>query len=132
MQRERACFSEDGADEGIAARREVPGEASGASVPTSTISGRGVPVTRRSARAMPRRTGVAGMGEYLAENQYVEREMKRRDFELVNGEWQDGVRLEGDPEDDKKLESFLRSQFQTQQEEARTAAWGTGRTLGRQ
>ena len=72
------------------------------------------------------------MGEILAENQYVEREMKRRDFELVNGEWQDGVRLEGDPEDDAELELFLRNQFQTQQEEVRAAAWGTGRTLGRQ
>ena len=72
------------------------------------------------------------MGEILAEHQYVEREMKRRDFELVNGLWQDGVRLEGDPEDDAELELFLRDQFRMQQEEVRTAAWGTGRTLGRQ
>ena len=122
----------DVSDEGIVPRGEDSSVASGAVVPSTVAAGRGVSATRRSTRARPRRTEIAGMGEILAENQYVEREMKRRDFELVNGEWQDGVRLEGDPEDDKKLESFLRSQFQTQQEEARTAAWGTGRTLGRQ
>ena len=71
------------------------------------------------------------MSECLAENQYVEREMKRRDFELVNGQWQDGVLLEGDPQSDADLEPFLRTQFRVQQEEARAAAWGAGRKLGR-
>ena len=58
--------------------------------------------------------------------------MKRRDFQLVNAQWEGGVLLEGDPEDDAELELFLRNQFRTVQEEARRAAWGTGRTLGRQ
>ena len=66
------------------------------------------------------------MGGILAENQYVEREMKRRDFELVNGQWQDGVLLEGDPQSDADLEPFLRTQFRIQQEEARAAVWGGG------
>ena len=30
------------------------------------------------------------MSEILAENQYVEREMKRRDFQLVNAQWLGG------------------------------------------
>ena len=122
----------DVSDEGIVPRGEDSSGASVAFVPSIVSAGRGVSATRRSTRTRPRRTEIAGMGEILAENQYVEREVKRRDFELVNGEWQDGVRLEGDPEDDTKLEPFLRNQFRSQQEEARTAAWGTGRTLGRQ
>ena len=72
------------------------------------------------------------MGEYLAENQYVEREMKRRSFQVVNGQWQGGVRLQGDPDDDAELELFLRMQFRTLQEEVRAGSWGAGRTLGRQ
>ena len=72
------------------------------------------------------------MGELLAENQYVEREMKRRSFQVVNGQWHGGVLLQGDPDDDAELELFLRIQFRTLQEEVRAGSWGAGRTLGRQ
>ena len=122
----------DGADEGIVSRREDSVVVSGAVVPPPAAAGRSASSTRRSTRARPRRTEIAGMGELLAENQYVEREMKRRDFQMVNAQWQGGVLFEGDPEDDAELELFLRNQFRTVQEEARRAAWGTGRTLGRQ
>ena len=122
----------DGADEDIVSRRENSLVASGAVVPFPAAGGRSASATRRSTRAMPRRTEIAGMGELLAENQYVEREMKRRNFQVVNAQWQGGVLFEGDPEDDAELELFLRNQFRTVQEEARRAAWGTGRTLGRQ
>ena len=80
--------------------------------------------------AVPRRTDIAGMGETLAENQFVEREMERRDFQRRDGQWVDGVLLHGDPTDDADLEPFLRRQFQAQQGDARVAAWGPGRTLG--
>ena len=55
------------------------------------------------------------MGELLAENQYVEREMKRREFQLVNAQWQGGVVLESDPQEDAELELCLRNQFRTLQ-----------------
>ena len=71
---------------------------------------------------------MAGMGDYLAENKYVEREMKKRGFDLVCGVWQGGVVHEGDLEDDAELELFLRNQYLTLQSDA----WGAGRTLGRQ
>ena len=71
----------DVSDEGIVPRGEDSSVASGAVVPSTAAAGRGVSATRRSTRARPRRTEIAGMGEFLAENQYVEREMKRRDFE---------------------------------------------------
>ena len=122
----------DGADEGIVSRRGDSVVSSGAVVPSPAAACRSASATRRSTRARPRRTEIVGMSEILAENQYVEREMKRRDFQLVNAQWQGGVLLEGDPEDDAELELFLRNQFRTVQEEARRAAWGTGRTLGRQ
>ena len=121
----------DGSDEGIVSRREDSVVASSMAAPTAAATACGDQSIRRSARAQPRRTKIAGMGECLAENQYVEREMKRRDFELVNGQWQDGVLLEGDPQSDADLEPFLRTQFRVQQEEARAAAWGAGRKLGR-
>ena len=105
--------------------------ASGAVLPSTAAAGRGVSATRRSTRARPRRTEIAGMGEILAENQYVEREMKRRNFQVVHGQWQGGVLFEGDPEDDAELELFLRNQYRTLQAEARSAAWGAGRILGR-
>ena len=116
-------------DEGIVARRA--GVASGTPVPSSVAVGRGVLSTSRSTRARPRRTEIAGMGDYLAENKYVEREMKRRSFQVVRGQWQGGVLFEGDPEDDAELELFLRNQYRTLQAEARSAAWGAGRILGR-
>ena len=121
----------DGSDEGIVSRREDSVVASSMAAPTAAATACGEQSTRRSARAQPRRTQIAGMTECLAENQYVEREMKRRDFELVNGQWQDGVLLEGDPQSDADLEPFLRTQFRVQQEEARATAWGAGRKLGR-
>ena len=68
------------------------------------------------------------MGDSLAENAYVEREMKKRRFQLVRGVWQGGVVHEGDPEDDAELELFLRNKYRTLQPDA----WGVGRTLGRQ
>ena len=64
-------------------------------------------------------------------SKYVEREMKKRGFYLVRGVWQGGVVHEGDPEDDAELELFLRNQYRTLQAEARSAAWGAGRILGR-
>ena len=85
---------------------------------------------RRFGAVAPRRTGVAGMGEILGENQYVAREMERRDFQLREGQWVGGVLLPGDPLDDAELESFLRSQFREQQAEARSSVWGPGRKLG--
>ena len=84
----------------------------------------------RSVR-VPRRTEIGDMRGIRAENQYVESEMERRDFQRPNGQWVGGVLLPGDPPDGVDLESFLRRQFQAQQESARVAAWGTGRTLGR-
>ena len=89
---------------------------------------RPVPQSRSVA---PRRTSIATMGNVLAENKFVEREMKRRDFQMRDGQWVDGLLLPGDPTDDAQLETFLRRQFQAQQEEARVAAWGRGRALGR-
>ena len=128
--RERACSGDRTGEEAVP-RREASAVASSMAAPTAVVTTRGEQSIRGSARALPRRTKIAGMGEYLAENQYVEREMKRRNFELVNGQWQDGVLLEGDPQNDAELESFLRTQFRSQQEEARAAAWGAGRKLGR-
>ena len=81
--------------------------------------------------AVVRRSGVAGMEEILSENQHVAREMERRDFQLREGQWVGGVLLPGDPSDDADLESFLRSQFQSEESEARSRAWGPGRALGR-
>ena len=81
--------------------------------------------------AVVRRSGVAGMEEILRENQHVAREMERRDFQLREGQWVGGVLLPGDPSDDADLESFLRSQFQSEESEARSRAWGPGRALGR-
>ena len=71
------------------------------------------------------------MGEILGENQYVAREMERRDFQLREGQWVDGVLLPGDPLDDAELESFLRGQFREQQAKARSSVWGPGRRLGK-
>ena len=85
---------------------------------------------RRFGAVAPRRTGVAGMGEILGENQYVAREMERRDFQLREGQWVDGVLLPGDPVDDAELESFLRRQFREQQAGVRSSVWGPGRKLG--
>ena len=85
---------------------------------------------RRFGAVAPRRTGVVGMEEILSENQYVAREMERRDFQLREGQWVDGVLLPGDPLDDAELESFLRGQFREQQAEARSSVWGPGRKLG--
>ena len=86
---------------------------------------------RQSRVVAPRRTQIATMGNVLAENKFVEREMKRRNFQMREGQWVGGLLLPGDPTDDAQLESFLRRQFQAPQEEARVAAWGQGRTLGR-
>ena len=85
---------------------------------------------RRFGAVAPRRTGVVGMEEILSENQYVAREMERRDFQLREGQWVDGVLLPGDPLDDAELESFLRRQFREQQAAARSSVWGPGRKLG--
>ena len=49
------------------------------------------------------------------------REMERRDFQLREGQWVDGVLLPGYPLDDAELESFLRGQFREQQAEARSS-----------
>ena len=86
---------------------------------------------RQSRVVAPRRTSIATMGNVLAENKFVEHEMKRRDFQMRDGQWVDGLLLPGDPTDDAQLELFLRRQFQAQQEEARVAALGRGRALGR-
>ena len=86
---------------------------------------------RQSRAVAPRRTSIATMGNVLAENKFVEHEMKRRDFQMRDGQWVDGLLLPGDPTDDAQLESFLRREFQAQQEEARVTAWGRGRALGR-
>ena len=131
-QRGETQGSGDRAGKGIGGCREDSVEASGTLVATSAASGCTVPAAQPSARARPRWRRISGMGEYLAENQYVEREMKRRSFQLVNGQWQGGVRLQGDPDDDAELELFLRMQFRTLQEEVRAGSWGAGRTLGRQ
>jgi hypothetical protein len=131
-QRGETQGSGDRAGKGIGGCREDSVEASGTLVATSAASGCTVPAAQLSARARPRWRRISGMGEYLAENQYVEREMKRRSFQLVNGQSQGGVRLQGDPDDDAELEPFLRMQFRTLQEEVRAASWGAGRTLGRQ
>ena len=81
--------------------------------------------------AAPRRTVIGGMGHVMAENQYVAREMRRRDFHVQDGQWVDGVLLPGDPVDEGDLEAFLRDQFRAQQADARAAAWGPGQALGR-
>ena len=41
--------------------------------------------------------------------------MEKRGFHLAGSVWQGGVVLEGDPEDDAQLESFLRNQYRTMQ-----------------
>ena len=41
--------------------------------------------------------------------------MEKRGFHLVGSVWQGGVVLEGDPEDDAQLESFLRNQYRTRE-----------------
>ena len=81
--------------------------------------------------AVPRRTVIGEMGHVLAENEYVESEMRRRDFHVQDGQWVDGVLLPGDPVDGGDLEAFLRDQFRAQQADARAAAWGPGQALGR-
>ena len=81
--------------------------------------------------AVPRRTVIGEMGHVLAENEYVESEMRRRDFHVQDGQWVDGVLLPGDPVDGADLEAFLRDQFRAQAAETRAAAWGPGQALGR-
>ena len=107
------------------------GEGSGALTTRSIAGTSGMVSAPGSGQGAARRAAFAGMGDILAENLYVEREMQRRDFQRPHGQWVDGVLLEGDPVDDKDLEPFLRRQFRAQQEETRSAAWGAGRTLGR-
>ena len=85
---------------------------------------------RGSRITVPRRTEIATMEDVLAENEYVEREMRRRDFHLQHGQWVDGVLLPGDPVDHVDLEAVLREQFRAQQAETRAAAWGPGYALG--
>ena len=106
----------------IASTKEPGGEARG------TLSGG---VSNASFTAVPRRTEIGDMKDILAENQYVEREMERRNFQRRDGQWVGGVLLPEDPLDDAELESSLRSLFRTQQAEGRSRAWGPGRTLGR-
>ena len=106
----------------IASTKEPGGEA------RATLSGG---VSNASFTAVPRRTEIGDMKDILAENQYVEREMERRNFQRRDGQWVGGVLLRGDPPDGDDLESFLRRQFQAQRDTARVTAWGPGRTLGR-
>ena len=70
------------------------------------------------------------MGDIIAENQFVAREMERRDFQFRGGQWVGGLLLAGDPPDHSDLEAFLRDQFRAQQAQSHAAAMGPGRTLG--
>ena len=81
---------------------------------------------------VPRRTEIADMKDILAENQYVEHEMERREFQRPEGQWVGGRLLPDDPPNDADLEAFLRRQFQAQQDSERARDWGPGRALGRE
>ena len=52
--------------------------------------------------------------------------MEKRGFHLVGSVWRSGVVLEGDPEDDAQLESFLRNQYRTMQFAVFDVAQGLG------
>ncbi len=52
--------------------------------------------------------------------------MEKRGFHLVGSVWWGGVVLEGDPEDDAQLESFLRNQYRTMQFAVFDVAQGLG------
>ena len=123
--RERGCADDIKGDES-GRRLEVSAAPSSMADSTPDAKTYGALSSRGSTRKLPRRTKIAGMGDFEAESKYVEREMDRRGFQLVRGVWQGGVRLEGDPEDDGQLELFLRKQYQTLQSDA----WGVGRRLG--
>ena len=123
--RERGCSDDIKGDES-GRRLEVSAAPSSMADSTAVATTYGARSNRGSTRKLPRRTKIAGMGDFEAESKYVEREMEKRDFQLVRGVWQGGVRLEGDPEDDAQLELFLRKQYQTLQSDA----WGVGRRLG--
>ena len=52
--------------------------------------------------------------------------MEKRGVHLVGSVWRGGVVLEGDPEDDAQLESFLRNQYRTMQFDVFDVAQGLG------
>ena len=115
---------------GSAGTAVVPPSADVNPVAPQRSGGHGMAPVRGSRIMVPRRTEIATMEDVLAENEYVEREMRRRDFHLQHGQWVDGVLLPGDPVDHVDLEAVLREQFRAQQAETRAAAWGPGYALG--
>ena len=52
--------------------------------------------------------------------------MEKRGFHLVGSVWWGGLVLEGHPEDDAQLESFLRNQYRTMQFAVFDVAQGLG------
>jgi hypothetical protein len=112
--------------------------ASSASAPvsvTSCGSVAGASLLRPRVRGLTGRGGVDGvrrgdMSEILAENEYVDEELRRRGFQLHGGQWIGGQVLPGEPSDVNLAERFLREQYELRRVGDGTPSWGEGRRLG--
>ena len=70
--------------------------------------------------------------EHLAENRYVDEEMRRRGFVQQGTQWVGGQMLPGEPADANLREEYLRGEFRRQRAEEQASAsrsWGHGRRL---
>ena len=118
-----------------ASPHDIGGAGRGASVELGVSR----PARGRGARSTAR--GTRGdMGAILAENQYVDDEMRARGFQQVNGQWIGGVASQADSAsrlvaiDADQEEVFLRQRFRDNQNveaaEVQEAPWGVGQRLG--